>query len=165
MAVIGGALLRLTATGLRAIQLLASILVLGVYSYFLAILADHHLPIAKWEKAVEGISGAAVLYGFFCVFLTLFLGGISFFAFLAIVLDICFIAGYVAIAYYNRGGAHSCSGTVNTPLGSGPSNSKAAGYGANGFGFGKTENVTYAPNLGRACKLEKAVFAVAIINV
>ena len=38
-----------------------------------------------WEKAVEGLSGAAVLYTIFAVVLTCCLGGISVFAFLAIV--------------------------------------------------------------------------------
>ena len=111
------------------------------------------------------MSGASVLYLCFAVLLTIFLGGLAFFAFLAVILDICFIGCYIAIAWFNRGGAGSCSGNVNTVLGSGPSNSNSPGYGANGFGFGGNQNVTYAPNLHRACRLETAVFAVAIINI
>lgn len=162
---LGGAVLRITQTVLRIIQLGCGIVALGIFSYFLAVLADHKLPIHNWVRAVEGMSGASVLYLLFAVLLTLFLGGISFFAFLAVVLDICFIGCYVAIAWFNRHGAGSCSGNVNTVLGSGPSDSKSPGYGSNGFGFGGSENVTYAPNLRRACRLETAVFAVAIINI
>jgi hypothetical protein len=161
---LGGAVLRITQTGVRAIQLLASILVLGIFSYYLVVLKDHHLHISTWIRAVEGISGAAVLYLLFAVVLTLCLGGIRFFAFLAIVLDACFIGAFAAVAILTRGGAHSCNGYVNTPLGSGPSDSKSTGYGKNGFGFGNTENVTYLPNLHLACMLEKSVFAVAILN-
>jgi hypothetical protein len=162
---LGGAVLRITQTALRVIQLLCGIVALGIFSYFLAVLSDHKLPIHTWVRAVEGMSGASVLYLLFAVLLTLFLGGITFFAFLAVVLDICFIGCYVAIAWFNRDGAGSCEGNVNTVLGSGPSDSNSPGYGQNGFGFGGKQNVTYAPNLHRACRLETAVFAVAIINI
>lgn len=162
---LGGTLLRITAITIRAIQLLASILVLGIFSYYLAVLTNHKLHIATWIRAVEGISGAAVLYGIFAVVLTLCLGGIAIFGFIAIVLDICFVGCYAAVAYYTRGGANSCSGHVNTPLGSGPADSNSPGYGDNGFGFGSSKNATYFPNLRRACKLETAVFAVAIVNI
>lgn len=161
----GGAVLRISQTLLRAIQLCASILVLGVFSYFLARLSNNDLPIATWIKAVEGMSGAAVLYGIFAVLLTLFLGGIAIFAFIAIVLDLCFVGCFAAIAYYNRGGANSCSGNVNTPLGDGPADRNSPSYGQNRFGFGNTGNADYAPNLHLACQLETAVFAVAIVNI
>lgn len=74
------------------------------------------------------------------------------------------MGAFIAIAVMTRHGAHSCSGNVNTPLGSGPSNSNAAGYGSNGFGFGSGENATYSPNLGLACRLNTAAFAVSIIG-
>ena len=70
----------------------------------------------------------------------------------------------IAIAVMTRHGADSCKGTVNTPLGTGPVNSQAAGYGKNGFGFGGGENVTYLPKLGLACRLNSAAFAVSIIG-
>src|ERR1700722_10252457 len=160
-----GAVLRITQTTLRVIQLLCGAVALAIFSYFLAVLSDHKLPIDTWVRAVEGMSGASVLYVLFAVLLTLFLGGITFFAFIAVVLDICFIGCYVAIAWFNRGGASSCTGNVNTILGSGPSNSKDPGYGQNGFGLGSNQRVTYEPNLRQACRLETAVFAVAIINI
>jgi hypothetical protein len=161
----GGSVLRFGQTGLRAIELLASILVLGIFSYYLAVLSDHNLPIRQWIRAVEGISGAAVLYLLFAVFLTLCLGSVRFFAFLAVVLDICFMGCYVAVAYLTRGGAGSCTGIVHTPLGDGQSDSKSPGYGTDGFGFGSGKTVTYFPNLHRACKLETAVFSISILNI
>lgn len=156
-------MLRITQTLLRAIQLCCAIVVCGVFAYFLAILADHKLPIATYIRAVTGMSGAAIVYTAFAVLLTLCFAGVAFLSFLAIVLDILFAGCFAAIAYYTRGGAGSCSGNVNTPLGSGPSDSKASGYGANGFGVGKGNNATYQPSLLRACKLETAVFAVSIV--
>jgi len=157
--------LKVLQTGLRVIQLLASITCLGIFSYFLAVLSNHNLPIANWVRAVEGISGAAVLYGAFAVLLTCCLGGLPFFAFLAMVLDICFIGGFIAIAILTRNGASTCTGFVKTPLGNGNTdNNQAQAYGNNGYGFGKGQTVTYLPNLRRSCKLETAVFAVACIQ-
>ncbi len=79
-------------------------------------------------------------------------------------MDILFCGAFVAIAIMIRAGASSCTGLVNTPLGSGESNSNAQGYGANGFGFGTTQKSTYMPNLGLACRLNTAAFAVAVIG-
>lgn len=72
---LGGALLRITATGLRVIEFACAAIVLGIYSYFLAVLAKHDTPIPTWEKAVEGMAGAGVLYTIFGIIGTLFLGG------------------------------------------------------------------------------------------
>lgn len=85
MGIIKGGALRLIQTLLYALAFLCGAVILGIYSYFLATLADRDSPIQTWVKAVEGISGAAVLYTIFAVVLTCCLGGISFFALLAIV--------------------------------------------------------------------------------
>jgi hypothetical protein len=154
----GGAALKAVQTLLYAIEFCCAAIILGIYSYFLSVLADRDVRIYEWVKAVEGISGAAVLYTIFAVLLTCFLGGKAFFAFLAIVLDILFCAAFVALAVLTRDGAHSCSGRVSTPLGNGPSSVKQ--------GFGDTNNAgntyTYAVSLGTACRLNTACFAVAI---
>merc|ERR1711881_426257 len=85
----------------------------------------------------------------FAVILTCCLGGKAFFAFLAIVLDILLCGAFIAIAVLTRDGANSCSGNVDTPLGSGP---------------GEGENVTYSVSLRTACLYNKACFVVAIIG-
>jgi hypothetical protein len=161
---LGGIVLRIFSNGIRVLQFLASAVILGIFSYFLAVLSDHHLPIAKWIRAVEGLSGAATLYALLGSLFTICLGGIMFFGFIAMVLDVCFIGAMVAIAVLTRHGTQKCSsGTVITPIGTGPSDNHAAGYGADGFGFGHGETLTYLPNLGLACRLEKTAFAVSII--
>ncbi|KAF2463452.1 uncharacterized protein BDR25DRAFT_307745 [Lindgomyces ingoldianus] len=155
----GGAALKLFQTFLYAIEFCCAGIILGIYSYFLSVLADRNLPISTWSKAVEGISGAAVLYTIFAVLLTCCLGGKIFFAFLGIVFDLLFCAAFVALAILTRNGAHSCSGNVNTPLGSGNSHDKQ-GFRSNNQG----DQVTYAASLGTACRLNSACFAVSILG-
>jgi hypothetical protein len=146
---LGGALLRFGQTGLRLLEFAAAAIILGIYSYYLAVLSRHDMTIPTWEKAVEGMSGAAVLYTIFGVLFTLCLGGVSFFAFLAVFLDILFAGCFAAIAYYTRHGANKCSGFVTTPLGQGLSSEEAPGAG----------------DWGYVCSLNTACFAMAVLNI
>ncbi|KAF2404883.1 hypothetical protein EJ06DRAFT_578172, partial [Trichodelitschia bisporula] len=144
-------------------------IILGVYSYFLSVQADHKqtlAPIRNWERAVEGIAGIGVAYAIIAIVLTCFLGGKAFFAFLGIFLDVLLTAGFVAIAIMTRDGAGKCTGNdINSPIGNGASNSKT-GYGSGGFGTTNSHdsNLTYASTLGFACRLNKVAFAVAVIG-
>ena len=161
---VSGAILKLLQTFLYAIEFGCAAIILAIYSYFLSVLADRNIGIPTWEKAVEGMSGAAVLYLIFAVLLTCFLGGKTFFAFLAIVLDILFGGAFIAIAVLTHDGARSCSGNnVHTPLGNGQSSAKN-GYGNGGFGAGRNRNTIYSVSLGTACRMNKAAFAVSIIG-
>ena len=164
MGIVKGGFQRLLQTILYGLCFCCAGIILGVYSYFLSVLADRDDPIANWKKAVEGISGAAVLYTIFAIVLTCCLGGISFFAFLALVLDILFAAGMIAIAVMARDGAGSCSGNVQTPIGNGDSRQEGSGFGGNGIGTDAGENLTYASSLHTACRLNTAAFAVAIVG-
>jgi hypothetical protein len=154
---LGGAALKAFQTLLYALEFCCAGIILGIFSYFLSVLADRDLPISKTWQAVEGLSGAAVLYTIFAVLLTCFLGGKTFFAFLGIVFDLLFTGAFIAIAVLTRDGAHNCSGNVSTPLGNGQSNSKQ-GFGSNNQG----DQYTYAVSLGTACRLNTVCFAVAI---
>jgi hypothetical protein len=140
---IGGAVLRITQTLLRAIQLCCAVVACGVFAYFIAVLARDNQPTATYVRAVAGMSGAAIIYTAFAVLLTLCFAGVAFLGYIAMFLDICFAGCFAAIAYFSRGGARSCSGNVDTPLGNGPSGSNRT--------------------IRRACTLETAVFAVSII--
>ncbi|KAI4235960.1 MAG: hypothetical protein L6R40_006328 [Gallowayella cf. fulva] len=132
----GGVALRGVTTFLRAVEFLGSALVLGITSYWLGVLTHRHDALPTWMKAVEGMSGGATLYAAFAVILTCFIGGLTFFAFLAVLLDILFVGAFVAIAVLTRHGIHSCSGSSPpSPLG---------------------------PGNRTSCRLETAVFAVAI---
>ena len=92
------------------------------------------------------MSGAAIIYTAFAVLLTLCFAGVAFLGYIAIVLDICFVGCFAAIAYFTRRGTRGCSGVVDTPLGRGPANTDVNGS-----------------SLSRACNLQTTVFAVSII--
>ncbi|QIW97829.1 hypothetical protein AMS68_003347 [Peltaster fructicola] len=160
MGLVKGGFLRLLQTVLYFICFCCAAVVLGIYSYFLAVQADRDEYIPTWQKAVEGLSGAAVLYTIFAVVLTCCLAGVSFFSFLGLVMDILFVGAFIAIAIMTRDGASSCSGYVNTPLGNGDVNSQAQGYGG-----GDNTNYTYAVKYYTACRLNTAAFAVSIIAI
>ncbi|KAM3418436.1 hypothetical protein BST61_g4423 [Cercospora zeina] len=155
MALIKGGFLRIFQTFLYLLAFCCAAVILGIFSYFLATIADRNGTIFTWVKAVEGISGAAVVYTIFAVILTCCLGGISFFAFLAIVLDIAFVGGMVAIAILTRRATDSCDGVVTTPLGTFPALSTSDGFGG---------EFTYQVSQRTACRFQKACFAVSIIG-
>lgn len=150
MGFLGGTFLKLFQTVLYAIEFCAAGIILGIYSYFLAWLHHQKITIPTWEKAVEGLSGAACLYLIFAVLLTCFLGGKSFFAFLGIALDVLFCGAFVAIAILTRDGTRSCSKSafVHTPVGN---------------GRGSTD-LDDGPSLAFMCRLNKTAFAVSIIG-
>ncbi|KAH6618861.1 hypothetical protein C7974DRAFT_401027 [Boeremia exigua] len=155
----GGAALKFIATALYALEFGCAAVILGIYSYFLSVQADRNVTIPRWQQAVEGISGAAVLYTILAIVFTCCLGGKTFFALLGLILNALFCGGMIAIAVLTRDGASSCTGYVETPLGNGASSSKE--------GFGSTDQgnqITYAASLGTTCRLNTACFAVAIIG-
>ncbi|KMQ81594.1 hypothetical protein RF55_25831, partial [Lasius niger] len=106
---------------IRGIQFLCAALILGVYSYFLAALHNHDLPIARSVRAVEGISGAAVLYTLCGLVLLCCVAGLAVTSFIAVVLDVCFIGAFIYVAVANKHGASSCRGYLDTPFGNGRS--------------------------------------------
>jgi len=159
MGIFKGGALRLFQSFLYLINFCCAAIILGIFSYFLAVLADRNFVIADRWRAVEGLSGAAVVYTIFAVLLTCCLGGVSFFAFLAIILDLAFVGAMIAIAVLTRDGAHSCSNYVNTPLGSGLSSARLQSDTAQ-----SGRDYTIPVTLGTACRMNKACFAVAIIG-
>ncbi|KAJ5453551.1 uncharacterized protein N7458_004507 [Penicillium daleae] len=148
---VGGVILRFFSLAIRVLQFLASAVILGIFSYFLAVLSRHNLDIPTWIKAVEGLSGAGALYGILGTIFVCCLGGVAFFAFLAVVLDVCFVGAMIAIAILTRNGTQTCSGNVNTPLGNGNADNNA--------------NTPAGTSFKMACELEKVVFAVSIIGI
>jgi len=152
----GGLALKSLQWLLRLIEFICAGIVLGIFSYFLATLHDHSLHIDNYVRAVEGISGAAALYLIFGLVLVWCLGGVAFFSFLGILLDLGFTGAFIYVAFENRHGANSCTGNVNTVFGSGPANSK---------GDGGTHGVLHLPKLKTACRLETAAFSVSIVAI
>ncbi|KAI1415187.1 hypothetical protein F5Y13DRAFT_156839 [Hypoxylon sp. FL1857] len=145
-----GFALKLLQWFIRGIQFCSSALILALFSYFLAVLTNRHLPIPTWTRAVEGISGIGVLYTLLGLLLLCCLAGHPFTSFIAIVLDICFIGSYIYVASATRGGASSCTGTVDTP-----------------FGSGRAEDLinNQHPTYRQACQMQTACFAVSIVAI
>jgi hypothetical protein len=143
---------------LRGIEFCCAAIILALFSYFLAVMANHHIWIHNWIRAVEGISGAAVLYTLLGLLLLCCVAGHPLTSFFAILLDICFIAGFIYIAASNgRTGTSSCRNHVDTVFGSGNADSNIPDGGTNG--------VIALPNLRQACQMQKAVLAVSIIGM
>ncbi|KAF5025919.1 hypothetical protein F66182_2038 [Fusarium sp. NRRL 66182] len=140
---------------IRGIQFACAALILAIYSYFLATLHNHNLAISNTIRAVEGISGIAVLYTAAALLLLCCLAGRTFSSFLAIVLDVAFVGAFIYVAVANKGGASSCSGYLDTPFGRGRAGNTAEG--SDGF--------TALPSYRTACRLQSACLAVAIIAI
>ncbi|KAJ5159462.1 uncharacterized protein N7482_006466 [Penicillium canariense] len=148
---VGGVVLRFFSLAIRVLQFLDSAVILGIFSYYLAVLARHDLAIPTYIKAVEGLAGAATLYGILGTLFVCCLGGVAFFAFLGVVLDVCFTGAMIAIAIMTRRGTQTCKGTVDTPLGKGNADNNA--------------DTPAGTSFKMACELEKVVFAVSIIGI
>lgn len=154
----GGVALKSVSLFFRLIEFGCAAVIIGIFSYYLATLTDHSLPISVHIKAVEGISGAAVLYTIAGFLLVCCLGGIAFFSMLGMLLDFAFTGAFAYIAWVNRHATDgSCSGFVRTAYGNGYTNLNNNVVGGDG-------GVTILPRLSTACRLQKAAFAVAIIG-
>ncbi|KAJ6785298.1 hypothetical protein PWT90_01098 [Aphanocladium album] len=141
---------------IRLVQLLCGAIILGIYSYFLAALANHHLSTPTSVKAVEGIVGIAVAYALLGLLLLCCLAGHTLTSFTAMCIDFALLCSYIYVAVANKGGASSCSsGELNTVFGKGKAGDKLDA----GGGF------TKIPSYHTACKLETACLAIAIIAI
>lgn len=163
---VGGIILRFGYLILRVLQFCVAGIGLGLFSYFLSVLADRNISIPSRWLAVEGLTGSATLYTLLAFVFGICLAGNAVFGFLGILLDICFVGAFAYVAYATRHGTDSCKGFVQTPLGNGQSNSyNLGGYGPDGFGSGSGENLTYSVSLHTACIFNRVVFACSIIAI
>ncbi|KAH8167536.1 hypothetical protein CIB48_g711 [Xylaria polymorpha] len=135
---------------IRGVQFLSSAVVLALFSYFLAVASRNNFNIPTWSKAVEGISGIGVLYTLIGLLLLCCVAGHPFASGIAIILDIAFVGAFIYVAQANRGGASSCTGTVNTIFGTRPA--------SDDLGSG-------LPSFRQVCQMQKAVLAVSIIAI
>ncbi|KAK4467136.1 hypothetical protein QBC42DRAFT_1723 [Cladorrhinum samala] len=144
---------------LRAIQFACAALTLAIYSYFLATLHNHSLPIGTSIRAVEGISGAGVAYTILAFLILCCAPGQPFFSFILMILDVCFAAAFIYVAVANKDGASSCNGEVSTAFGKGNADTNVVDN------VSASEGFTALPSLRQACKMESAVLAVSIVAV
>ncbi|OAQ97280.1 hypothetical protein LLEC1_01739 [Akanthomyces lecanii] len=141
---------------IRSVQLLCAVIILGIYSYFLAALSNHSLATPTNVRAVEGIAGVAVAYALLGLLLLCCLAGRTLPAFAAMCIDFALLSAYIFVAVANKDGAGSCSGDeVGTVFGKGKADDTLDADG----GF------TKIPSYHTACKLETACLAIAIIAI
>jgi len=95
---------------LRLIQFASTAIILGIFSWFIWELHHNQTGIPRWIIAVEAISGAAVIYFIFALLLLCCLGGIAFFSFLAVILDILFLAACEFLSPAFFGISYLCAG-------------------------------------------------------
>lgn len=139
----------------RGIQFACAGLILALNSYFLAAMSNHNITIPTNLRAVEGISGVAVLYTALGILLVCCLAGFTLTSFLAIVLDIAFIGAFIYVATVYKEGTSSCSGTsVNSVFGTGSADDKVTSTSDGGVPL---------PSYRTACRMESAQLAVAIV--
>ncbi|KAI6716458.1 hypothetical protein PZA11_002918 [Diplocarpon coronariae] len=154
----GGVALKSVSVMLRSVQFCAAAVVFGIFTFYLVTLHHHDLYIPAEVRAVEGISGAALVYIVAAALLVCCLGGFVVFGAMGMLLDLAFTGAFIYIAWVNRHATESCSGEVRTPYGNGNTQAGASIEGARG-GF------TRLPSLKTACRLQKAAFAVAIVGL
>ncbi|KAG5918945.1 hypothetical protein E4U61_001306 [Claviceps capensis] len=105
---------------IRSLQLLCAILVLAIFSYLLVALHEYGLQIDVNLRAVESISGAAVLYTLINMLCQCCLAsGLGCMSPLAVVLDVGFMAGFIFVAVVNNNGAGACRDYTDSPFGRG----------------------------------------------
>jgi len=134
---------------IRGVQFCCSALVLALFSFYLAIGKRNNQTVPTWVRAVEGISGIGVVYTLIGLLLLCCLAGHPFASFVAIVLDVAFVGAFIYVAQANRDGASACTGTVQTPFGSGDAGTNLDGL----------------PSFSQICKIQTAVLAVSIVAV
>lgn len=136
---------------LRGIQLCCGIIILALYSYFLATLARNGIAASQDVKAVEGIAGAGALYALLGLLFLCCLAGLPLTSFIAMILDLAFAAAYIFVAVANKHGVGKCESYSDTPYGtSDPS---------------KGHSLSGVPSYQNACKMQTACMSVAIIAV
>lgn len=140
---------------LRGVQFCCAAIVLAIFSYFLATLHNHSLPIPTWVRAVEGISGFALLYTIVGLLFLWCLAGHPAWSLVTMVLDLAFVGAFIYVASANRGGSGSCEGVVDTPFGTADADTSVVDDGHGGF--------TSLPSFRAACRLETACMSVSIV--
>lgn len=137
--------------------LLTSIITFSINTYLLAILASHSLSLPDSIPAVEGISGASILYTIVTLVLLSRLVSVPK-CFVQMILNFAFAICWIYISVTYRAGASGCSGdNVNAGvLGTGREGDKVDG------GSGGS---VVLPDYGTGCRLQSAVLAVGIISI
>ena len=149
----------------RAIQFGCSLIILAVYSYYLATLSNHGMEIRTDVKAVEGIAAVGTLYTALGLLLICCCAGYPATSFISMVFDIGLSASYIYVAVANRAATGSCSGpSVNTVYGEGDANATPGGGDGGMTGVQQvTGGASRLPTFQLACQLMIACLIVSCV--
>lgn len=157
MAAGAGLCLKLLQWFNRGVQFCCAGLILALNSYFMAAMSNHSITIPTNLRAVEGISGAAVLYTAVGLLLLCCLAGFTLTSFIAMVLDAAFLGAFIYIATVYKDGASSCSGSnVRTVFGTGDANADIQSSDDGGVPLAKYMTI---------CRMQSAILAVSIVAI
>ncbi|EFQ96893.1 hypothetical protein MGYG_08816 [Nannizzia gypsea CBS 118893] len=151
--------LRLTGFGLRMLQLSCSLIIVGVFGYFLAVFADHNAHAPEWLRAVAGIAGVAAIYAILASFFILAYGGPLFFSHIFMLLDGGFALAFLSVCIMTRHGALPCTRRLTTPVGSSAAKDPNVAFGEGFIGIDRGDNLTFMRYLSTACN---ALFLLSI---
>lgn len=144
----------------RTIEGLCAIVILSITCYFISTQDNRELTIHVWERAVAGITGAALLWFIAQIALLCCLAGFPITSGITMLVDVAFIGAHMYVAWAYRDGASSCQGdNVETPYGTGEDNWKIAEHVEGNDGW------TRLPTYRVACNMTRASLAVAIITM
>ncbi|KAJ2902997.1 uncharacterized protein MKZ38_010581 [Zalerion maritima] len=144
----------------RGLQICCAVVILAITCYFISTQDNRELSIWVWERAVAGISGAALLWFIAQALVLCCLAGFPITSGLAMFIDLLFIGGFMYIAWAYRDGASSCKGDeVDTPYGTGKDEWKIADH------VGGNDGWTRLPTYQVACNMTRASLAIAIITI
>ena len=150
---------------LRGVQFCCSVIVLAVYSYYLATMSNHNMAIPTDVKAVEGIAALGTLYTALGLLLICCCSGYPAPSFVSMVLDIGLAAAYIYVAVANRAATGSCNGpSVYTVYGLGDAAATPGGGDGGMTGLQQvTGGATRLPTFQLACQLMMACLIVSCV--
>jgi hypothetical protein len=138
----------------RGVEFGCSVVILGVYSYYLATMINHQIEVPASVKAVEGITAVGTIYTLLGLLLICCCAGHPAPSFISLVMDLALAAAYIYVAVANRAGAGNCSsGTVDGPYGSGEAGAFPGGATQGMTGIGGVTGGVQMPTYGLACQL------------
>jgi hypothetical protein len=135
----------------RAIQLLCSLVILGIFAYYLSSLSSHHMDIRSGIPAVEGIAVISVLYSAAGLFAACCTAGSRALSIGFISLDVALAITYIYMAVENR----SASGGCNTEI-------VYTVYGS-GDPWAKPGNFSELPTYRYACQLQMVCLVLSCV--
>ena len=149
----------------RGIEFGCSAVILAIYSYYLATLANHNMEITNDVKAVEGITAIGTVYTALGLLLICCCAGYPATSFISLVFDIGLACAYIYVAVANRAATGGCQGdSIYTVYGMGDASATPGGGDGGMTGVQQvTGGATRLPTYQLACQLMMVCLILACV--